>query len=112
MMNEKTTIGEKIDDFITYKHSLGYIYDTPERYLKHYQCTMEEHYPYLDLPDKKSIDCFLDKYKGQIGGSYNAMAPLRVLQISVPTGGYGRLPCPSKTDPETSSRSSIFLLRR
>ena len=34
---KKTTIGEKIDDFITYKRNLGYTYDTPERYLKRVQ---------------------------------------------------------------------------
>lgn len=74
---KKTTIGEKIDDFITYKRSLGYAYDTPERYLKHYQHYVEEQYPHLNLPDKESTDGFLDKYKGQTGGLYNAMAPLR-----------------------------------
>ena len=37
----KTTIGEKINDFIAYKRSLGYVYDTAERYLKHYQRHME-----------------------------------------------------------------------
>lgn len=74
---KKTTIGEKIDGFITYKRSLGYVYDTPERYLKHYQRHMEKQYPHLDLPDKKSTDCFLNKYKEQTGGLYNAMATLR-----------------------------------
>ena len=74
---KKTTIGEKIDAFIVYKRRLGYVYDTGERYLKHYQRHMEEKYPHLDLPDKESTDCFLDKYKGQSGGLYNAMAPLR-----------------------------------
>ncbi len=73
----KTTIGEKIDGFIAYKRSLGYVYDTAGRYLKHYQRHMEERYPHLDLPDKESTDCFLDQYKGQAGGLYNAMAPLR-----------------------------------
>ena len=74
---KKATIGERIDAFIAYKRSLGYVYDTQERYLKHYQRHMEEQYPHLDLPDKASTDCFLDKYKGQPGGLYNAMAPLR-----------------------------------
>lgn len=74
---KKTAIGERIDAFIAYKRSLGYVYDTQERYLKHYQRHMEEQYPYLKLPDKASIDSFLDKYKGQPGGLYNAMAPLR-----------------------------------
>lgn len=74
---KKATIGERIDDFITYKRSLGYVYDTQERYLRHYQRHMEERYPHLDLPDKASTDCFLDKYREQPGGLYNAMAPLR-----------------------------------
>lgn len=65
---KKAPIGEKMDDFITYKRSLVYAYDTPEQYLKHYQRHMEEQYPHLDLPDKESTDCFLDKYKGQTGG--------------------------------------------
>ena len=73
----KVVIEEKIDAFIAYKRSLGYIYDTQERYLKHYQRHMKEQYPHLDLPDKASTDSFLDKYKGQPGGLYNAMAPLR-----------------------------------
>lgn len=73
----KAAIGERIDAFIAYKRSLGYVYDTQERYLKHYQRHMEEQYPHLDLPDKASTDCFLDKYKGQPGSLYNAMAPLR-----------------------------------
>ncbi|MCC8128313.1 MAG: tyrosine-type recombinase/integrase [Clostridiales bacterium] len=74
---KKAAIGERIDDFIAYKRSLGYVYDTQERYLKHYQRLMEEQYPHLNLPDKASTDVFLDKYRGQPGGMYNAMAPLR-----------------------------------
>lgn len=76
-MRRPTALGEKIDAFISYKRSLGYVYDTQERYLRHYQCHMEETYPCLSLPDKESTDRFLDKYRGQSGGLYNAMAPLR-----------------------------------
>lgn len=72
-----SSIAEKIDAFIKYKHSLGYVYDTQERYLRHYQHHMEEQFPDLLLPDKPSTDSFLDQYKGQSGGMYNAMAPLR-----------------------------------
>ena len=50
------TLGEKLDAFIAYKHSLGYVYDTQERYLRHYRYHMEETYPHLDLPDKESTD--------------------------------------------------------
>ena len=70
-------ISDKIDAFINYKRSLGYIYDTPERYLMNYKKHMEEFYPDLQLPDKESTDTFLTKYQGQNGGLYNAIAPLR-----------------------------------
>lgn len=72
-----TSISDKIDTFIAYKRSLGYVYDTQERYLKHYQKHMEEAYPHLELPDKESTGRFLDKFQGQTGGLYNAMAPMR-----------------------------------
>lgn len=71
------TIGDRIDRFIAYKRSLGYVYDTQERYLKHYQNHMETAFPHLSLPDKESTDSFLDRFQGQTGGLYNAMAPLR-----------------------------------
>lgn len=71
------TIGDRIESFITYKRSLGYVYGTQERYLRHYQEHMEEAFPHLALPDKESTDSFLDKFRGQTGGLYNAMAPLR-----------------------------------
>ena len=76
-MMAELTLGERINDFIAYKRSLGYVYDTQERYLKHYQKHMENEYPHLLLPDKESTDCFLNKFQGQTGGLYNAMAPLR-----------------------------------
>lgn len=71
------TIAEKIDAFLAYKRSLGYVYDTAERYLRNYQTHMEACFPDLALPDKASTDSFLDKYQGKAGGLYNAMAPLR-----------------------------------
>lgn len=72
-----STIGTRIDEFIAHKRRLGYVYDTQERYLKHYQKHMDENYPLLALPDKESTDSFLDKFQGQSGGLYNAIAPLR-----------------------------------
>lgn len=74
---KKISIADRIDTFIRYKRSLGYVYDTQERYLRHYQHHMEERFPDLLLPDKPSTDSFLEQYKGQTGGMYNAMAPLR-----------------------------------
>ncbi len=74
---KKISIADRIDTFISYKRSLGYVYDTQERYLRHYQHHMEERFPDLLLPDKPSTDSFLEQYKGQTGGMYNAMAPLR-----------------------------------
>ena len=75
-MTERT-LKQKMDSFIAYKHSLGYVYDTQEGYLRNYLNHMEELFPHLNIPDKESTDSFLDKYKGQSGGLYNAMASLR-----------------------------------
>lgn len=106
---KKTTIGEKIDDFITYKRNLGYTYDTPERYLKHYQRYMEEQYPHLDLPDKESTDGFPDKYKGQTGGLYNAMAPLREFSRYLFQLGYmGAYLVPPKQMPKLHPEAPYF----
>lgn len=71
------TIGDQIESFIIYKRSLGYVYGTQERYLRHYRKHMEDAFPHLALPDKESTDSFLDKFRGQTGGLYNAIAPLR-----------------------------------
>lgn len=54
-----STIGTRIDEFIAYKRRLGYVYDTQERYLKHYQKHMDENYPLLALPIKKARIVFL-----------------------------------------------------
>jgi integrase len=74
---KNTSLSEKIDAFITYKRSLGYVYEKPELILNHFKRHMEENYPYLSLPDKDSVDSFLDCYKGQSGGLYNVIASLR-----------------------------------
>lgn len=71
------TIGEKIDGFIAYKRKLGYVYDTQEYYLLRYKKYMEGKFPYLTLPDKESIDRFLDEFQGETGGLYNTIAVLR-----------------------------------
>ena len=71
------TLKQKIDSFIAYKHNLGYVYDTHEGYLRNYLKHIEELFPHLNTPDKESTDSFLDKYKSQSGGLYNAMASLR-----------------------------------
>lgn len=60
-----TSISDKIDTFIAYKRSLGYVYDTQERYLKHYQKHMEEAYPHLALPDKEIQTVLLISSRGK-----------------------------------------------
>lgn len=71
------SLEELLDRFIDYKHSLGYVYDTQERYLCHYRDYMRESFPDVPVPDKESTDGFLSLYQGLEGGLYNAMAPLR-----------------------------------
>ena len=74
---KNASISERLEAFISYKRSLGYLYDTAERILGHYKEHMLEKYPHLTLPDKASTDSFLEMYKGQSGGLYNVIAVLR-----------------------------------
>lgn len=74
---KNNSLSEKINEFIAYKRSLGYVYEKPERILNHYRRHMEEEYPCLGLPTKESIDSFLDRYKSQSGGLYNVIAVMR-----------------------------------
>lgn len=104
-----TTIGTKIDEFIAYKRSLGYVYDTQERYLKHYQKHMDENYPLLELPDKESTDSFLDKFQGQSGGLYNAIAPLREFSRHlIKIGFHGAYVVPPKQMPKLHPEPPYF----
>lgn len=74
---KETLIGRRIDEFISYKHSIGYVYERQEQHIREYQRYMEEHYPQIEIPDKKSMDEFLDTHKGQTGSLYNLIATLR-----------------------------------
>ena len=73
----KATLGEKVDTFIAYKRSLGYVYDTAERYLKHYQRHMRNTIRILTCQTKRAQTLSLINTKGRPAGLYNAMAPLR-----------------------------------
>lgn len=66
-----------INDFLAYKRNLGYKYETGERYIRHYQSYMEENFPEINIPEKNSVNLYLDNYANKPGGLYNAIAPLR-----------------------------------
>lgn len=48
------SIAQLADEFVLYKHSLGYIYDTQECYLKRY-CKFEDSYGYSSVLKKKAV---------------------------------------------------------
>ena len=71
---KKTAIGERINAFIAYKRSLGYVYDTQERYLKHYQRHMEENFSWLGrkpAPDIRFPASFCLGYHKPLGKRRN-----------------------------------------
>lgn len=74
---KKSLIGKRIDDFISYKHSLGYVYERQEALIRQYQKYMEGNHPETDVPDRKSTEGFLDIHRGQTGTLYNVIATLR-----------------------------------
>lgn len=73
----ETLIGKRIDEFIAYKHSMGYVYERHEQHIREYQRYMEEYYPEVEIPDKKSTNEYLATHEGQTGSLYNIIATLR-----------------------------------
>lgn len=70
-------LNKLIDNFIIYKHRLGYKYETGERYIRNYQKFMDDNFPEIVIPERQSINAYLDIYMNKPGGLYNAIAPLR-----------------------------------
>ncbi|MCF1686248.1 tyrosine-type recombinase/integrase [Tetragenococcus halophilus] len=102
-------INALIVKFLSYKRSLGYVYDTQERYLKHYQKHMEKNFPCLLIPDKVSTDSFLNLFQGQSGGLYNIMASLREFSRYLLQIGYSEVYIiPPKQSPKLHPEPPFF----
>lgn len=70
------SIAQLADEFVLYKHSLGYIYDTQECYLKRY-CKFEDSYGYSSVLKKKAVVEYMDSLSESPGTLYGTVSVLR-----------------------------------
>lgn len=71
------SLPEMIDQFVSYKKANGYQYQTGAYYLKKYARFVMETAPETAVPDKASVEGFLEKFRDTPGSLYNAAAFLR-----------------------------------
>lgn len=76
------------DQFVEYKKQNGSIYQTGTYYLEKYLQFATEANPEITVPDRKSVEDFLEKYKNAPGSLYNAAAFLREFSHYLIARGY------------------------
>jgi len=100
------SLAELIDRFISYKKANGYQYQTGDYYLKRYALFVTETAPETLIPDKASVEGFLERLQDTPGSLYNAASFLREFSrylIACGIGAYlipsGRLHLPTPVQP-------------
>ena len=99
-MTSNKSLRTLAEEFINYKQSIGYIYETHGHYLLNYVNHAENHSPEISLPDKETITSYLDTFSNAPGSLHNATAVLRefgkYLSMRGCTGAYI---IPAKSNP-------------
>ena len=76
------------DQFVEYKKQNGGVYQTGAYYLEKYIQFATEANPEITVPDRKSVEAFLEKYEDAPGSLYNAAAFLREFSRYLIARGY------------------------
>ena len=76
------------DQFVAYKKQNGGVYQTGAYYLEKYIQFASETNPKITVPDRKSVEAFLEKYEDAPGSLYNAAAFLREFSRYLIARGY------------------------
>lgn len=76
-MIEKSSLSTLVDEFVIYKHSLGYLYKSQNIFLKNYINFVESYFLQEPLLSKTSVNEFLDSYIDTPGSFYCITAALR-----------------------------------
>lgn len=107
------TLSLLINDFINYKHKLGYKYETGERYLRYYEKFMVENYPEFEIPDKNSTDNYLEQFYGKPGSMHNAVGPLKEFSKYLFSIGYKDVYfIPSKSSASVTPEAPYFFTEK
>ena len=68
------SLPELINRFVSYKRANGYQYQTGAYYLKKYAGFVMETAPETTVPDKATVERFLETFQDTPGSLYNAAA--------------------------------------
>ncbi len=106
---------ELAERFVSYKKDNGYQYRTGAYYLKRYALFAKETAPETVLPDKKSVEGFLETLQDTPGSLYNAAAFLREFSRYLLARGYadaylipsGRFRLPTPVQPYFFTEAEI-----
>lgn len=89
-------IREYLEEFLLYKHKLGYIYDTPAYYLESYVSFVETDYPGSPL-SKDAADSYLASLADRAGSLYGTVCALREFGRYLQRRGIDAYVLPAKT---------------
>lgn len=88
-MNEPTiTISSLVEEFLSYKRSMGYKYETGELYLKTFIKYIRENQIYINIPDKESVTGWCNKSTEYPGSLYNKISIIREFSRYLVAHGY------------------------
>lgn len=117
MYNE--SLPELVDRFVAYKKANGYQYQTGAYYLRKYARFVMETAPETAVPDKTSVEGFLEKLQDTPGSLYNAAAFLREFSRYLAARGIksylipsGRLRLPTPVQPYFFTEGEIIAFFR
>lgn len=87
-MSTEKNLEQLADDYMRYKRSNGYIYDSGEYHLKHYVYFSKKEAPEETIPSRKTVCAFMDVHADTPGYLYNLVAVLREFSRYLVTMGY------------------------
>ncbi|WP_230399288.1 tyrosine-type recombinase/integrase [Novisyntrophococcus fermenticellae] len=90
-MDSNKRIRQLADDFIVYKKSLGYVYDSPQRLLNRYVDYVEQVSPNIIYPEKYVTDKYLGSLSGAPGTLYGMISTLREFSNYLFIHGYEKV---------------------
>jgi integrase/recombinase XerD len=85
---KKETMIELANEFIAYKRSNSYNYQTGEYYLMKYVASATAMVPSIFIPSKETVNAFVSNYADTPGNLYNSVAVLREFSRYLVNRGY------------------------
>ena len=83
-----SSIRQRASDFLVYKRSLGYLYESQEYYLWNFVSYVEKVAPDAEYPTKQVIDPYLDSIQGSGSNLFATVTLLRELSNYLQIRGY------------------------